>query len=222
MAKIKDRTGEIRTMNNGLRAKVVRYNGTKNIDILFLDVNVVAEKCFYDAFVRGEIKCPTVVNVKDGIAYVSNMNVNPILTFIVDEEDAPIIQNRLWNCSSNGYIVNRGKRQNPITLLHRLIMNATPGMLVDHINMNRLDNRRSNLRMCNKSENMRNRGKQANNVSGFKGVCLDKRRNKYKAEIKNGNTKKFLGYYATAEDAAKAYDEAATKYHGEFARVNDN
>src|SRR3990167_2235442 len=107
--------------------------------------------------------------------------------------------------------------------LHRFILNAPKGLEVDHINGNGLDNRRKNIRLCTKKENMQNRRISINNTSGYKGVYYhksDKRKKRWTVFIRTDDNRKFIGRFLTALDAAKAYNEAATKYHGEFARLN--
>jgi hypothetical protein len=90
--------------------------------------------------------------------------------------------------------------------------------IVDHRNGDGLDNRRANLRPASVSENAMNRGLAANNTSGFKGVS--RKRNRWQAAIKlDGNTR-YLGMFATPEEAARAYDAAAREFFGEFARLN--
>lgn len=106
--------------------------------------------------------------------------------------------------------------------LHRFIMNAPKGMVVDHINHNGLDNRKENLRICTHKENTRNSRASYGKVA-FKGVTdksCDHRPLPYCAEIKRKNSGKFIGYYATPEEAAIAYDEAAKEEFGEFAHIN--
>lgn len=108
---------------------------------------------------------------------------------------------------------------------HRLILNAPPDKQVDHINGNKLDNRRKNIRLCTVAENGQNRGSQKNNAaSGFKGVTWDgkgpKRRSPWKAMIQTNRKRICIGYFSTAELAAQAYDKKATELHGAFARLN--
>jgi hypothetical protein len=104
--------------------------------------------------------------------------------------------------------------------LHREIMKAPKGLLVDHRNNDGLDNRRTNLRLATHSQNCCNRPKKANTSSRFTGVFFMKQRNRWRALIKHHRKSIFLGYYKNDIAAAKAYDEAAKKYHGEFARLN--
>jgi hypothetical protein len=104
--------------------------------------------------------------------------------------------------------------------LHREIMDPPKGLLVDHKNRNPLDNLRSNLRLATASQNMQNVSKMKNTSSRFFGVCFHKRRNKWVASICFEGKKIWLGYFDNEIDAARAYDEAAKKYHKDFARLN--
>ena len=103
--------------------------------------------------------------------------------------------------------------------LHRLIMSAPSGMEVDHINLNKLDNRRANLRIATASQNQRNRGAYTTNTSGYKGVVWHKGANKWRARIVCEGKKHSLGLYESKELAYEAYCNAAKQMHGEFARV---
>lgn len=90
----------------------------------------------------------------------------------------------------------------------------------DHINGNGLDNRRENLRICTPAQNRCNRGKTKANKSGYKGVCWDEKRSKWESIIRVSGKAIHLGRFSTAEEAARAYDDAATKLHGEFSNLN--
>jgi hypothetical protein len=93
--------------------------------------------------------------------------------------------------------------------------------LVDHINTDSLDNRRANLRLATHSQNSCNsRRDKSNTYSRFRGVSFSKRKQKFFAAIRANGKKTWLGYFKTEIDAARAYDEAAKKYHEEFARLN--
>ena len=105
--------------------------------------------------------------------------------------------------------------------IHRVVMSAPKGFDVDHINGDPLDNRKENLRICTRSQNCQNKSVRADSKSGFKGVYQHGTR--FRAYIGDPNRKKrqiSLGYYTTAEEAARAYDKKATELHGEFATLN--
>ena len=113
--------------------------------------------------------------------------------------------------------------------MHREITNAPKGMQVDHINGNTLDNRKENLRVCTRSQNMMNRGKQNNNKSGYKGVSYMKKKDPnyeypkpWRAQIKCPTNQKVihLGCYKYPEQAARAYDKKAIELFGEYAQLN--
>jgi hypothetical protein len=95
-----------------------------------------------------------------------------------------------------------------------------PKEQVDHINGVRSDNRIANLRGATPSQNLRNRPRPRNNTSGHKGVSWNTGRQAWLATIRYEGTNKNLGYFAAREDAAAAYNRAALKYHGEFARID--
>lgn len=96
------------------------------------------------------------------------------------------------------------------------------GMVVDHINGNGLDNRLENLRFCTSSQNTKNQVKHCRNTSGYKGVVKysGKKSDRWTARISVNNKIFRLGRFNSPKDAAKAYNEAAIKYHGEFANIN--
>jgi len=104
--------------------------------------------------------------------------------------------------------------------LHRLIMNAPKGLVVDHINGDSLDNRRANLRLATHSQNQCNKRKRKNTSSQFIGVFFNKKRRSWWSQIRVNGKSLWLGCFDSEIDAAKAYDAAAKKYHGEFARLN--
>jgi hypothetical protein len=104
--------------------------------------------------------------------------------------------------------------------MHRVIMKTPEEMDTDHINHDQLDNRRENLRICTRSENKRNSVAYKTNTSGFKGVTFSRHTNKWQAQIKVGDLEKYLGYFSKLEAAAHAYDDAAKKYYGDFAKLN--
>lgn len=104
--------------------------------------------------------------------------------------------------------------------MHREIMQTPMELQTDHINGNKLDNRKENLRICTCSENQHNKKIYKNNLSGYKGVYFDKANNCWRALIRINGKKIYLGTFYASKDAAKAYDIAAKKYFGEFAVFN--
>lgn len=149
---------------------------------------------------------------------------NGMVTFI-DAEDYDSVSKCKWQAklavSGKYYAVKNGTQR-----LHRLLMNAPAGMQVDHINGDTLDNRKSNLRLCTHAQNQMNRPPQnMNKTSPYKGVSIASswergRIKKWKVAIDVNKKRIFVGYFPDEIEAAKAYDAAATKYHGEFAYLN--
>lgn len=150
--------------------------------------------------------------------YITLTNGNKTL---VDNESYALFSDIKW-AYSGGYVLydQRSKGARKKIWLHRLIANTPDGMVTDHINGNKLDNRKSNLRVCTRQQNNINVGLNKANTSGYKGVAWHKRNKKWRAIIKYNKKSIWLGLYDTKEEAAIAYNKAAVKYFGEYAFIN--
>lgn len=133
----------------------------------------------------------------------------------IDLEDMEVCKNHKWHLLSSGYFATR--INDKIVLLHRLITNCDDDLVVDHINKDKLDNRKSNLRICKQQENCCNGSKSINNTSGIIGVTWDKNRNKWQAQIMINYCNKILGRYIDKNDAIITRLKAELEYFGEFA-----
>lgn len=132
---------------------------------------------------------------------------------LIDDEDFEFLNQFKWYFNT-GYAMRRNKKQT--ILMHRVINNTPDGMETDHINRKKLDNRRINLRSCTNQQNQMNSSKMINTTSKYKGVCWHINNKKWQVNIQN----KYLGYFKSELEAAKAYDKAAKELFGEFARLN--
>ena len=141
---------------------------------------------------------------------------------LVDAENYDFLITKNWYAWDNrrgGFYARHSIIGGEKIYMHRLIMDASKGIYIDHINGNGLDNRRCNLRICTNQQNHRNKSKNFGN-SLYKGVAWHKKAKKWEAYIKY-NKKNHLGLFLTQEEAALAYNIAAKKYFGEFAKLNE-
>ena len=122
-----------------------------------------------------------------------------------------------WCISNGGYAARRNG--NKTMQMHRYIIQAPSEMEVDHINGNKLDNRRCNLRLVTRTQNNANRGIASNNTSGYKGVSWNKSLNLWMVYVKL-NRKRIVKYAKTKEEAAIKYNQMASALFGEYARLN--
>lgn len=149
---------------------------------------------------------------------------------LVDDSDFEFLKQWKWmahNRNGKLYAARGGyerlefkKYRNYTISMHRVIMNAAKGQEVDHINGDSLDNRRENLRLADRFGNNQNAHLRKDNTSGYKGVAFYKAGNKWIAYIGTGKKLRHLGYFLTAKEAAKAYNQKAKELFGEFAKEN--
>lgn len=158
--------------------------------------------------------CNTYMNIDNGV----KCTVGSGRSFIIDEEDLAIVSQYKWSVDKNGYAL--GIRNNTERVkLHRLLLGFPDGV-VDHIDGNPSNNKKNNLRCTTQHRNSQNSALPKNSTTGYKGVCWDKREQKYMAHIHPNRKMVFLGYYDSPIDAAMAYDRAAFLCFGEYARPN--
>jgi hypothetical protein len=141
---------------------------------------------------------------------------------IVDDEDFEFLNQRKWHYDTR-YATrtqwNKETKKETKIYMHRLILPDVKE--VDHINGNKLDNRKENLRACNRKQNSRNQSTQKRKKSSkYKGVIFDKSRSKWRVELKKNQIRYYVGRFLTEKEAGLAYNEKAKELFGEFARLN--
>lgn len=143
---------------------------------------------------------------------------------LVDDEDYDRLSKYNWWCNSDGYAIRieyEGRKYKRQIFMHREILQPSEGKQIDHINRNKIDNRRCNLREVTPSQNQMNRGLLSNNKTGYKGVTYDRDSKKFRAFVTKDGCQMHLGFYETPEDAAKAYNVKAEELYGDIAVLND-
>jgi len=145
---------------------------------------------------------------------------------IVDAADLPLVTPFRWcpmrKRDGRVYAQTHGPRRDgkqSTILMHSFILGTPKGMASDHQNHDGLDNRRANLRACTNSQNLYNQRLSITNTTGFKGVSPE-RSGRFRAQIKAVGQHHYLGTFDTPEEAARAYDAAARRRHGEYALTN--
>lgn len=135
----------------------------------------------------------------------------------VDAADYEWLSQWNWHLDS-GYAARYDNRK--AVFMHRMIMQPPPGKVVDHIDGNRANNCRFNLRVCTRAQNSRNKRKQSGSYSVFKGVFYRKDTRQWFAKCRYQGKAPRLGYFDDEREAARAYDRMAVEWFGEYARLN--
>jgi hypothetical protein len=146
---------------------------------------------------------------------------------LVDDDVFEFLNQWKWFYSKGpedrtGYAIRFDKngKHNKSISMHRVIMNTPPNLEVDHRDRDGCNNQRLNMRNCSHFQNVRNRSIQKDNSSGYKGVSWDKKCKKWRVQIRIDGRKVWLGLFSSIQDASRIYDQAAIRFHGEFANIN--
>lgn len=143
---------------------------------------------------------------------------------LLDSEDFDRFSDKVYSKHSQGYAVRSEgsvrKKTYKQHLLHREIMQANPGEYVDHINGNKLDNRKTNLRVCSNKSNVVNSKSHKDSSSPYKGVSWYPPTKNWTARVFSDGVLYYLGRFDNQEDAALAYDRKASELFGEYAYLN--
>lgn len=169
---------------------------------LFRDVQKASHKKYNEYSIDGDV-----VRVK-----LSNSD----SIMLCDVDDWERLKSYCWALGLNGYAVTNVKNGSLVkSSFHANVIDCEKGYLRDHINRNRLDNRKSNLRVVAPTVNVRNISMQKNNTTGYRGVTVSRNRKKYVAQITVNYKNIYLGQFDTVEDAYRARLRAEEEYYGE-------
>ena len=142
---------------------------------------------------------------------------------LLDDDDYEYLSQWKWYASKGTdtfYAKRTINAKGRVLRMHRVLMNAKKGVIIDHRDRNGLNNQRYNLRKCSSSQNCCNRHPRNNVSSIYKGVSYCNTRNMWVARINKTHKSRHLGYFDTQLEAVIIYNIAARKYHGEFANPN--
>lgn len=155
--------------------------------------------------------------------YITLGDISIIITergeeIIIDSSDLEKCKQYKWSTDSNGYPRTNTKNLREYLFIHQLISNSYTNnkIIVDHKNLDKLDNRKENLRICSASQNNMNKKIQMNNTSGIRGISWHKIHNKWQSSISINGKTIYLGIFSNISDAIKFRQEAETKYFGEY------
>jgi len=156
--------------------------------------------------------------------------INSKKTVLISCSDLPLVEKYNWRITKEGYAQTKiyikgsrkkfGSQRYKTIQMHRLIMGAKEGQVVDHINRNRLDNRRNNLRFCDYFIHTKNSDKKSSNKSGYKGVHYHKSTKKWRAQTMMHGERRELGLFDNPIEAAIAYDNANRERYGDSIYLN--
>ena len=148
---------------------------------------------------------------------------------LVDEEFLDFVSKYSWTISGAGYVstkIRNVDQKIEMIYLHNIILTSVDGKEPDHINGNKLDNRKINLRLSSRKENCQNRPKMNSEKrdlsSKYKGVSKTSKGRKWRARISVDGIPTLIGYFDDEIDAARAYNEAALRHHKKYAKLNEN
>jgi len=168
---------------------------------------------------------PNEIVIKGDIAEIVlyNRKCQEVARAVINAEDVEKVKKYKWHLGSYGYVVTNGNNGRNRVGIQNIIMGfgTSKKYHIDHKNRNPLINRKFNLRLCTHKENVRNRGKQKNNTSGYKGVSWAEARKGWVAQIRVNRKTIHLGAFKDKINAALAYNKAALKHHGGFACLNN-
>lgn len=138
---------------------------------------------------------------------------------IVDKSDFGWLNKFKWFVDSDGYPRKRNGYGH--ISMHTLLLPPQKGMIIDHRNQNKLDNRKENLRLVTHFQSTLNRGKFKNNKSGYRGVCWSKKNKNWTAQVgPKGAPDRYIGTFTDVIEAAKAADKKSKQLYGDFAQLN--
>lgn len=182
------------------------------------DIGILCGKHYLQYIRYGKIKLRTKYDPNEikefsdyAVIYLYDRDSEVIAEALIDKEDIPKVINSKWCRDKNGYVKNSKQEY-----LHRTLLGET-NLFIDHINGNKLDNRKRNLRICNNADNLKNRVKlPKNNTSGILGVRFREDRNKWYTEIQCNKEKIYLGSFSSLEEAIKARLNGELKFFGKY------
>lgn len=143
---------------------------------------------------------------------------NQIGEAIIDKADLEIVSKHKWYLTAKGYVMTRIDRKKQL-FIHRLLLNPAPDKVIDHIDRDPLNNRRSNLRECTAGENLLNSKVRKDNITGQTGIVFRKSRNAYVARINRNGKEYYLGQFKNINDAVEVRKKAEKQLFKEFTPI---